>query len=31
MPDEEEATDVADVDEDEEFSDTDDMPIALDD
>ena len=31
MPDEEEATDVNDVDEDEEFSDADDMPIALDD
>ena len=31
MPDEEEATDVTDVDEDEEFSDADDMPIALDD
>ena len=31
MPDEEEATDVTDVDEDEEFSDVDDMPIALDD
>ena len=31
MPDEEEATVVTDVDEDEEFSDADDMPIALDD
>ena len=31
MPDEEEATDVTDGDEDEEFSDADDMPIALDD
>ena len=31
MPDEEEATDVTDVDEAEEFSDADDMPIALDD
>ena len=31
MPDEEEATDVTDVDEDEEFSNADDMPIALDD
>ncbi len=31
MPDEEEATDVTDADEDEEFSDADDMPIALDD
>ena len=31
MPDEEEATDVTDVDEDEECSDADDMPIALDD
>lgn len=31
MPDEEEATDVTDVDGDEEFSDADDMPIALDD
>ena len=31
MPDEEEATDVNDIDEGEEFSDADDMPIALDD